>query len=109
MKKLLLLSIVLLLLAGCGPSKRELEEREALKKVQSMQTEDSLVENFAGEPGSLLISPSTQLLKPDGGGAGTIRYVGLGGHTYIQWYSDNGAAMCHDENCGNEKHTLVTN
>lgn len=101
MKKILFL-FVLGLFYGCGPSKAELD-RAVAEAVASKITDSTNITVVVSD--DIKISKIAQIMKPDGQGGGSIRFLSIDGHDYMQWYSDGGVgAMCHNENCTNETH-----
>lgn len=105
MKKILLLC-VLGLFYGCGPTKSELDKAVA-DAVASKMTDSTNITIVMDDKAAsdIRISKVVQVMKPDGQGGGSIRFLAIDGHDYIQWYSDNGASMTHSESCTNEIHT----
>ena len=102
MKKILFL-FALGLFCGCGSSKAELDKAVA-EAVASKITDSTNITVVVSS--DIKISKIEQIMKPDGQGAGSIRYLTIDGHDYIQWYNDGGiGSMCHNENCTNEIHT----
>lgn len=90
------------LISSCGPSKAELEA--AVKKQLDETIGDTSGVIVSTDKSEVKISKVMQIMKPDGSGGGSIRFLTIDNHEYIQFYSDNGASMCHDENCSNEIH-----
>lgn len=108
MKNILLLFTITLFL-GCGPSKAELDKAVA-DAVANKISDSSNVVVVSTDKSQIQVERISQVMKPDGKGGGSIRFLTIDGHEYIQWYtcsdgsSDIGVAMCHDENCDNEIH-----
>lgn len=106
MQKILFLFLIVLFY-GCGPTKAELDAATA-KAVADAITKDSTVVFSNPDEKSITIHRVTQIMKPDGRGGGSLRFLTINGHDYIQWYGGDIASMCHDENCGNEIHPKPT-
>jgi len=92
-------------LSGCGPSKAEIE-KIAMEAV--LNTQDSTI--ITNDKSQIKVDRILQIIKPDGKGGGTLRFITVDGHEYIQWYTAGdgssyiAVSMCHDANCSNEKH-----
>ena len=111
MKNILFLFIITLLF-GCGPSKEELDAaaRKAVLDAQDT-TINITTEIVSNDKARINVERNLQIIKLDGKGGGSIRFLTIDGHEYIQWYtcangsSDIGVAMCHNSDCSNEIHT----
>lgn len=108
MKKLLSLLLFFPIFFGCGPTQKELDESvskaiaDVINKDSTAITSATIVSDDKSE---VKINRIIQVMKPDGQGGGSIRFLIIDNHEYIQWYSDNGASMCHSSSCLNEIHT----